>query len=356
MKFFKNITEKVDKDDIDLSELQDESRAVFDRLSKYYEEVGIYTLREIGREAGLKAVTTYSKSELTKKVALAQASNLVRLDLHDGERRSVSLEEALGLVKDYMNKSFIVNPISVQGVIEIFASEGWIRPKLIKDEIADIFIPMRIINDYGLRAGDFVKGKARAMMDANRLGLFKIDTINDMNADDAEREDGFNKRVDKPPMLISFDGCDKVHRVSGESPFIKGESKLLVNNDLSYEFMMAFRKQMIIPVGIMLDECEKKHVLVDAKKDYNVFRFNYLETLKVDEHVELLLKYVKTLNECVMVVKNADSLSKESIAKLVQACGTFERGSVSLLMFVNIADITDKINWMRRVVDSVYSA
>jgi|GEM_PF-2084798 len=375
MKLTKNKKQKIENEGIELDNLSKESRAVYDRLFTHYENIEILTLREIGKQIGLKSATTYSKNELTKKVALTQAANLIRIDLSDGEKREVTTMDALSLVDDYHKKSFVVNPAVVQGVVEVFDTEAWLRPKLIRDEMSDVFVPLKIVNDFGLKSGDFINGKARAIEKANRLGLFEVEKINDIKAEVFERKAVYNKRVDRQDSFISFDGGEKVHQVSQDSPFIKGEAKLVINKNLAYEFMAAFRRQMIIPIGLMLDDdkifksgaeisaslsCDKQSNGVCSQSSavsgsYSVFSLSPLETLKADEAIDLLLEYAKTIENCVIIVDNADSLSKESIAKLMQACGNFERGSVSLLMFVNLMAITDKVNWMARVVNSTHN-
>lgn len=358
MKLTKNSStiEKIEKDDLTVNDLSQESKAVFDNLFEQYDDVQIHTLREVGKEIGLTAATTYSKRELAMKVALAQASNLIRLDLSDKCVEAVSNDEALELIDDYKNRRFILNPADVSGVIEVFDTAAWIRPNLIKTDALDIFIPMRIVNDYDLKSGDFVKGKARAIVQANRLGLFKVETINDMESSEFERKTTLNKRAEGQNSLISFDGGEAVYNISEASPFIKGQAKLIINNDISLEFMQAFRKQRIMPIGILLDDSRRKNLPADLVGDYSVFRLNPLETLRADGLIDTVIDYAKTMEDSVVIINNADSLSKESIAKLIEACGIFEKGSVSLLMFTKVIEMTDKVNWMGRVADSMYSS
>jgi len=338
MKLLKEKIEKMKNKEVMADE---EAKASYEKLVAYYSGIEIMALREIGKAVGLKAATSCSKKELVEQVALMQASNLVRITLTDGKREEITDQEALLLVDDYKNRTYVLNPVTVEGIIEIFNSEAWIRPNLVKNDKLDVFVSMRIVNDYDLRDGDFVRGLARGLPIANRLGMYKIERINDEEADEFLREEAEN-RVDKKNVLICSHKDDEI---------FMGESKLIVNQCDQKELISTLRICGMSLVGLMLDSKEGQH------ENHNIFNINTVNTLKIDKSIDLVLSRAKRLlelkKECVIIVDNADSLDKASIAKLIDACGIFARGSISCIFVVDVLGMSDKINWIARAVDSV---
>ncbi|MCL2556739.1 MAG: hypothetical protein FWE03_06990 [Firmicutes bacterium] len=339
MKFIKDTTDKMLK--LNNIRLSDEAKAVYDQLYAHYDGIEIILLREIGFSVGLKSATTYSKKELVNAVALMQASNLVKIELTDKKRGEVSNEEVLKLIDSYKNRDYVVNSKNVAGLVVVNETSAWLRPNLIEDDNADIFVPMR------------VEGKARVLEQANRLGLFNILTINDIEIGEFDRK-SVPAKIDKNDLLMSFDGLDKINDLSQKSPFYKGEIKLIISNDMPFELMESFRKQRVYPIGLMLDADRSKK---SGQEDYRIFELDLLKTLKIDQNIHLIVsnafRMLESKKDCVIIVDNADSLSKESIAKLVSACGVYQEGSISLVMFVKVIAMTDKVNWMARVAGSI---
>jgi transcription termination factor Rho len=74
----------------------------------------------------------------------------------------------------------------VSGILDIqHEGHGFLRPKFIPSQ-KDVYISQSQIRRFMLRAGDLIKGVGRPPKDTERyFGLLKVETVNDINADDS---------------------------------------------------------------------------------------------------------------------------------------------------------------------------
>lgn len=83
--------------------------------------------------------------------------------------------------------------IEVSGILDIQPEgHGFLRPKFIPSQ-RDVYISQSQIRRFMLRPGDLIKGVGRPPKDTERyFGLLKVETVNDMPADDSLRRPYFD--------------------------------------------------------------------------------------------------------------------------------------------------------------------
>lgn len=87
----------------------------------------------------------------------------------------------------------VVVTVEVSGILDIQPEgHGFLRPKFIPSQ-RDIYISQSQIRRFMLRPGDLVQGLGRPPKDTERyFGLLKVETVNDMPADDSLRRPYFD--------------------------------------------------------------------------------------------------------------------------------------------------------------------
>ncbi|MCL1901373.1 MAG: hypothetical protein FWG51_03120, partial [Firmicutes bacterium] len=202
---------------------------------KFLESIGIFELREIGREIGVYSPTTLKREALVNKI----------LDIYEGRTKpiartnrgrpvkvlgntkdivsSVRTQAELNYEFDKIDRSLLIlrEPISsfealkseedlqCAGILDItIEGYGIIKVKNFSRSDIDAYIPLSLVENYQLKSGDLVHGIVKTAQNLNTMHT--VLAVNDINIADFKERKNFDDLTPVYPdkKIISFDAKD----------------------------------------------------------------------------------------------------------------------------------------------------
>jgi len=355
-----------DKPRAAIDEFDEATRAEYERIYAKAKKTNIITMREEARKMGLKSATTFEKERLTEIIALAHLHNTVLKVEIAGIPQPVSQEERLLIVDDYVGKTRVLDPVDVEGVVCFDDNmTAWLRPKFVRDDYKDTFLSMRLVNDFKLKAGDYVKGLGRGLTGAQRYAIYKLETINGIAANDFERPEC-------PKRVVAVQGEDRKTKLAGghelmdimdKSPVIKGEAKFYIGTECRYmgdharEIAKSFIVEGYHPVTILLDE--RPGAIVAIEKLPGMWAaLDAEQSLNADDAVNSAINHVKVLcsmgKNMALIINNADTLGYSTLTAALNSAGLYTEGSITVVLTTSVLGTDPKVSRLARMVDSVH--
>lgn len=211
------------------------------------EKEHLQTIREIGRQLGVKAPTAVkSKQKLIQDIIDVQSGKVLpvpeskrgappkmRPDLSRFYRDEDNFYYGFDETHKSKGLTFNDSSIIVEGILEIHKEGyGFLRAKNFTGGKEDAFVPAQVIKRFSLRRGDKVKGVAKPNPDKDAPMLKEVTRINDLEPDPTYERPDFEKFVACYPQtrLTLADGNQKTSNriIDLFAPIGMGQRSLIV--------------------------------------------------------------------------------------------------------------------------------
>ncbi len=341
--------------------LDKHGRELYNNIYQEYDRVPILELREYAKQMGIRAVTTMDKKSLVEAMTRHRISNTIYIPVKETQVRPVTIEEVDKLTEDYLMRTFVLSPEKRKGILDVKKDGAWLRVEGFITNDSDVFVPMRIVNDYMLMTGDEICGLVRFMEKSGRYGLFKIDKINGQNADEFRR-----RQLDNPGPssdIIKMErGSMIFNALSTLCPFIKGERKLIVGlsavklDALAREISLNLFKQGFETINLFLDESpESISKSISLPGSSLVLSCESHE--KYDDAIRLAVSYAKRIapygRDVAIILNNADILKEENLRAAFGAGRFTASGSITTVVISSGLELSPAINRLSRTANSI---
>ncbi len=156
-----------------------------------YNNINLTQLREIAREKGIQAVTSYKKGELIELIEKAEASSQQKTEYTKTEYTPQHREESSQPKADYLEQ--LDSGIIGAGILEVLADGyGFLRTDNYLSGSDDIYVSPAQIRRFRLKTGDYIVGNMRIPKENEKFGaLLYVKTINGDNPEKASHRPSF---------------------------------------------------------------------------------------------------------------------------------------------------------------------
>lgn len=337
-------------------------------IKKNLENMGIYQLREFGREVGVQSSTTYQKNALIEKILLIltgkekpiEKTNQGRppkgiskffsssafqneIKVQNNELKYVVEKESpFATLNCNEAEKNIFEEVKFTGYLELSEDKYFIRlrnPNTNKQTF--VFILNNLIEKYSLLVGDKIKGIAHKFTDNKVLIVSNILEINDI------KESEYTKpKISYEDLEINFENKETFEVINnnfeiGSRNLIMVESYLQDNNlikDLvkTKDFKVIYLGLQISPeqeyiITRIIDKSENFIVPFDCDKETNVIITNNC----INYTKNMILKGEKIL----LVIQNINMLLETSNTEIIKSLFALSRDTSNAGSITTIATI-----------------
>ena len=361
---------------------------------KFLESIGIFELREIGREIGVYSPTTLKREALVNKI----------LDIYEGRAKpiaktnrgrpvkvlgntkdivsSVKTQAELNYEFDKIDRSLLIlrEPISsfdalkseedlqCAGILDITVEGyGIIKVKNFSKSEIDAYIPLSIVENYKLKSGDLVHGIVKSAEKMNTMHT--VLAVNDINIADFKGRNNFDELTpiypDKKIIGFSKEDSPALKSINLIAPIGNGQRAVVFSPKYSKINILAELADNIYKTNnnieiltLLISEFPEEVTEIKKSVKGEVVYSTFEES--DSNHVllaELVLNRAKRLAESakdvVILVNNISALASAyeirgenqnlSIKRFFGAARNLENsGSLTLILFANEDDSTDQ--------------